>query len=109
VEKIAPGWGIALPDLLLPGDGVGLAPVASALADMVQGKIEDGKAAMLAVAAGQRGSRAASAAASMSLRLQLLPGAELHQVMVALSGLPGESGVTAPTTPYVLVGVVGPE
>jgi len=109
VEKLAPGRVIALPELRLDGDGVDRAPVANALTEIVQGKIAEGKAALLAVSEAQLSSRASSTAPVMNLRLQLLPGAEFRQVMVALSGLAEGAGAPAAATPFIVLGVASPE
>ncbi len=108
VEKRAPGHLVSLPDLDMGMVETDLVAVAEALQEMLAGQVEKGLADLQELAASRRQFPAVGGAAPVVMRLQLLPGAEFRQVMVELSGLPGEDGATALASPYVLVGAPAP-
>ncbi len=108
VEKRAPGQVLALPELELGLAEEDRAAVVKTLLEMLAGQVETGRAGLQALLESRPRLPAAGGATPMVLRLQLLPGAEFRQVMLELSGLPGEEGATALTSPYVLVGVITP-
>lgn len=108
VEKRAPGQVLALPELELGLAEEDRAAVVKALQEMLAGQIETGMAGLQALLESRPRLPAAGGTAPMVLRLQLLPGVEFRQVMLELSGLPGEEGATALASPYVLVGAITP-
>lgn len=107
VEKRAPGRVVSLPELDLGMVGNDRALVDKALRDILAGKVEEGRAVLQALEP-RRQLPGAGGGGPMVLKLQLLPGAEFRQIMVELSGLPGEDGATALASPYVLVGATAP-
>jgi len=108
VEKRAPGQVLSLPDLALSPEGNDLAVVVKAWQDILAGQGEEGRAALQALAESRRQLPPPDGVVPTVLRLQLLPGREFRQVMVALSGLPATDGATAGASPFVLVGAITP-
>lgn len=107
VEKRAPGRVVSLPELNLGMAENDLVVVVKALQDILAGQVEEGRAVLQALEP-RRQLPGAGGAVPMVLRLQLLPGIKFRQMMVDLSGLPGEDGATALASPFVLVGAVAP-
>lgn len=108
VEKLAPGRVLDLPELAGDLAENDRAVVAQAWQDLLAGQVEKALATLQELGESHRRSARTAGTVPMSLRLQLLPGPEFRQVLCELSGLPGEDGASASTSPYVLVGATAP-
>lgn len=108
VEKRVPGQVISLPMLNLAMEGNERVAVVKALQEILTGKVEGGLADLQAAVEPQTSSPAAVGVAPMVIQLRLFPSVEFRQVMVELSGLPGNKGAIALASPFVLVGAIAP-
>ncbi len=103
-----PGQVISLPMLNLAMEGNERVAVVKALQEILTGKVEGGLADLQAAVEPQTSSPAAVGVAPMVIQLRLFPSVEFRQVMVELSGLPGNKGAIALASPFVLVGAIAP-